>query len=85
MTKVLVCSFSAAAVGLTLTSSRHLVFNDLSWRPDMVEQARKRIHRISQERSCVITSILNGDFDKRIKRKLDAKIKDISQIVTQDK
>jgi len=83
--KVLVCSFSAAAVGLTLTSSRHLVFNDLSWRPDMVEQARKRIHRISQERSCVITSILNGDFDKRIKRKLDAKIKDISQIVTQDK
>lgn len=83
--KVLICSFKAASVGLTLTTSRQMVFNDLSWIPADIEQARKRIHRISQERSCTITYMLNGDFDIRIKRKLDSKRKDIRQIISEDK
>jgi len=82
--KVLVCTFSAASVGLTLTSASQMVLNDLSYRCDMILQAKKRIHRISQKRPCVITTMINGDFDYKIKRRLDEKIKDISEIVSKD-
>ncbi len=82
--KVLVCTFPAASVGLTLTTARHMVINDLSYRCDMILQAKKRIHRISQKRPCLITTVINGEFDLRIKKKLDEKVKDISQIVSKD-
>jgi len=71
-------------VGLTLTSARHMVINDLIYRWDMILQAKKRIHRISQQRPCLITTVINGEFDLRIKKKLDEKMKEISQIVSKD-
>ena len=82
--KVLVCTFSAASVGLTLTVARNMVINDLSYRCDMILQAKKRIHRLSQSRPCLITTIINGEFDLRIKKKLDEKMKDINEIVSKD-
>lgn len=80
--QVLVCSFKAASVGLTLTTARHLVFNDLSWIPSDIEQARKRVHRISQVLPVTITTILGSKLDKRICRRLNEKRKDIREIVS---
>ena len=50
----------------------------------MILQAKKRIHRLSQSRPCLITTIINGEFDLRIKKKLDEKMKDINEIVSKD-
>jgi len=69
-TQVLACSIRAASTGLTLTRARNLVFNDLSWVPADIEQARKRIHRIGQEHPCVIHYMLQGEIDERIQEKI---------------
>lgn len=50
--KVLAATIGSLSVGVTLTASRHVVFNDLSWVPGDNWQAEKRIHRIGQRNAC---------------------------------
>jgi len=71
--RVLCCSIKAASTGLTLTAARNLVFNDLSWTPGDIEQARKRIHRIGQDHACFIHYMSMGDIDSNIQEKLREK------------
>ena len=79
--KVLVCSIKAASVGLTLTAARNVVFNDLSWVPADLEQARKRIHRIGQEHPCMVHYISMGDIDRGIQERIIEKSRLIKEIV----
>lgn len=59
--QVLLCTIKTAATGITLTSAKNLVFNDLSWVPADIDQARKRIHRIGQTGRCVIHTMVMGE------------------------
>ena len=79
---VLVGSIGAMGTGLNLTAARHMIFNDMSWVPAYQSQARKRIDRIGQERKVTITNMLSGQFDQSLMRKLNNKIKNISEIVS---
>lgn len=77
-----VCTVGAASTGITLTSANQMIINDQSWVPANMMQARKRIDRISQKRPVTITTIINGDFDLRLHKKLEDKMKEISEVVS---
>jgi len=47
--------------GITLTAASRIAFLDLMWTPAENEQAMKRIHRIGQQRTCFVYSILAKD------------------------
>lgn len=53
-TQLIICSLTASAVGLTLTAASHCAFVEFPWSPDMLEQAKARIHRISQVNPCTV-------------------------------
>lgn len=65
-TKVLVCTFGSAATGFTLTRAKNIVFNDITWVPADLDQARKRIHRIGQKSKCVLHYLVSGSFDEKL-------------------
>ncbi len=56
--RVLVATPAAAKEGLTLTVANHAVFYDRSFSLDDYLQAQDRIHRISQQRECYVTSLI---------------------------
>ena len=51
---VIIGGIKIMGVGLTLTKSSHVVFNDFSWTPADLLQAEDRIHRIGQKNVCSI-------------------------------
>ena len=60
-------SITAAGVGITLTSSAHVVFAELDWVPANVSQAEDRCHRIGQKNSVTVQHIvLDGSLDARM-------------------
>lgn len=79
--KYIVLTIGAGSTGLTLTKSRHVVFNDLSWVPSDNEQASKRIHRIGQTKKCMRHFIVGGYTDEKIANNLLEKMKTINKIV----
>lgn len=79
--QVLVCTIRTAGIGLTLTASRICVFNDISWVPADIDQAKKRIHRIGQDRPCMIYHITQGSFDESIQRTVMRKAKLVKEIL----
>jgi len=80
--QVVVCTIGAASTGITLTSACKMVFNDLPWRPADLEQARRRIDRISQKRPVTIYNMIGGDFDSKLQDKLQEKMKNIGSIIS---
>lgn len=80
-TRVLVGTFKTTATGLNLTQANHAIFNDFSWRPSDMSQGAKRMHRIGQEKPCVVHTIAFGAFDVMIQRKLKEKIRVINKVL----
>lgn len=78
---VLVCTVGSASMGLTLTRSNLIVFNDIPWIPSDLTQARKRIHRISQERQSRCVYIVGSKVDDNIIKTIRAKEKVITAVV----
>ena len=77
----LVATIGAASTGLNLVNARHLVFNDMSYIPSDNAQAKKRIHRIGQERECLITIIAGSFIDERIIKSLQDKQEAIDKLI----
>jgi SNF2 family DNA or RNA helicase len=50
--KYLVATYKTAGVGLTLVNANYMIFNDLPFIPADLEQAKGRIRRIGQEKTC---------------------------------
>lgn len=50
--KYLVATIGTLSTGVNLVNCSTMVFNDISWVSGDLEQAKKRIHRIGQERDC---------------------------------
>ena len=59
--RVLVATPGAAKEGLTLTVANHAIFYDRSFSLDDYLQAQDRIHRISQQKPCIITNLVAED------------------------
>lgn len=78
---VLVATIGSASTGLTLTRSNLIVFNDVPWVAASLDQARKRIMRISQERSCRCIYVVGSKADDQIIEMLKAKIKVIKAVL----
>jgi len=77
----LVATIGAASTGLNLVNACQLVFNDMSYIPSDNAQAKKRIHRIGQERECLITIIAGSFIDERIIKSLQAKQEAIDKLI----
>jgi SNF2 family DNA or RNA helicase len=79
--QVLVCTIRAAGVGITLTGARICVFNDISWVPADIDQAKKRIHRIGQDKPCMVYHVTQGSFDESIQKTVMAKAKLVKELI----
>jgi SWI/SNF-related matrix-associated actin-dependent regulator 1 of chromatin subfamily A len=78
---VIVATTGSLSVGVTLTAARHLVFNDLPFVPGDLLQAEKRIHRISQDRPCVVHRVFYGKIDAHIGKTLSKKISTLKEVL----
>jgi SNF2 family DNA or RNA helicase len=81
---VIIATIGAASVGLTLTKAQHIVFNDISWVSGDNAQARKRIHRIGQDKECFIHYIMGSNQDRYITNLLRKKMRVINRVVEDD-
>lgn len=78
---VLVATTGSLSVGVTLTASRHVVFNDLPWVPSDLQQAEKRIHRIGQKDACWSHLVEATPTDRYIRETLLDKIESIKKVI----
>lgn len=72
----LVATLGSLSTGVNLTWCQHMIFNDFSYTPSEMDQAKKRIHRIGQKKTCFYYYMFSS--------KLDQKIYDLSQSKKQD-
>lgn len=77
----LICSIGSSSSGITLTGASKLVFNDVPFVPGDMEQAKKRIHRLSQTKPCQIVYIVGSTVDAKIIKMLNSKTKTINKVL----
>lgn len=70
---VLLCTFGAASSGYNMVGANVLVVNDPPWIPGDLDQAKKRIHRIGQDRVCRIVHVIGSKVDTLILKSLNEK------------
>ena len=80
---VFVGNMKAAGVGITLTVSKNVIFNDFDWVPANHTQAEDRIHRIGQQQGCNIYYMYVEDaaMDRILADVLEEKTKTMNQII----
>lgn len=78
--QVIVGTTKAMGVSYTLTRACNLVFNDLSWVPGQIDQAKRRIIRITQKRRPIIHYIHGSYQSEYIKNTLIGKNEVIKRI-----
>ncbi len=82
--RVFVGQIAAAGLGITLTSASTMVFYSLDYSMSNFDQARSRIHRISQTENChYIYLIAKDTVDRKILRALRNKI-DLAKTLVDD-
>lgn len=80
--RVLIGQIQAAGVGINLTASNLVVFNDLDWVPANHWQAEDRAHRIGQGRTVNVTYfVARGTLEEFVRTVLEAKSQLIDDIV----
>ena len=81
--KVIVCTISAGGVGLTLTRSDIVVFNDFDYTAANMRQAEDRIWRIGQRNTCSIYYIYADGcgMDEKLRFMLDKKLSNMGMII----
>jgi len=82
--KVMVATIEAAAHGYTWTNSGLAIFLDKHWTPAINTQAEDRLHRIGQENSVnVISLVVKDTIEERMEYVLGQKQKDFDLIINQ--
>ena len=81
--KVIVCTVSAGGVGLTLTRSDVVVFNDFDYSAANMRQAEDRIWRIGQRNACSIFYVYADKclLDETLCDMLNRKLSDMGKII----
>ena len=78
----LVCSITAAGVGITLTRSSDALFVETDWTPALVTQAEDRIWRIGQTEAVSITTLIApGTLDEAIQSTLRRKARNLDEVM----
>ena len=77
----LICSIGSSSSGITLTGANRLIFNDVPFVPGDLEQAKKRIHRLTQTKTCQIVYIVGSSVDEYIINMLNSKNRVISKVL----
>lgn len=82
--KVFVGQIAAAGLGITLTAASTMVFYSLDYSMSNFEQAKARIHRVSQRKNCFyIYLVCKGTVDTKILRALRNKV-DLAKTLVDD-
>lgn len=79
--KVLVCTFGAGGVGITLTAAQTVVLVDRPWTPGDAEQSADRLHRIGQKGTVYVTWLQCDETDRKIDALLSAKQTRIDKVL----
>ena len=80
--KIIICNVIAGGVGLTLTASQTILFNDYDWCSSSMMQCEDRIHRIGQKKKCNIYYMTaNGTIDEKITKMLSEKLENINKVI----
>ena len=81
---VFVGQIAAAGLGITLTASSTMVFFSLDYSMANFEQAKSRIHRISQKKSCLYIYLIAKDtVDLKVLRALRSKV-ELAKLLVDD-
>ena len=76
----------AAGIGINLVNARKVIFLDLAFTPDLLEQPYKRAHRMGQKRDVeVIYTMIPKSIDGRIYRLIQGKTDDINSTIDHGK
>ena len=81
LSPVMVCTFGAGGVGITLTAACTVVLVDRPWTPGDVLQAEDRIRRIGQKRACRSVWVRAFPLDGQIDALLEAKGANSDEVV----
>lgn len=82
--RVFVGQIAAAGLGITLTSASTMVFYSLDYNMSNFEQAKARIHRVSQSENCLyIYLVAKGTVDTKVIRALRQKV-DLARTLVDD-
>lgn len=76
----IVATIPSLSVGVNITGVSAMVFNDFAWVPADMDQARKRIHRIGQTKTCRYYYIMASKYDQKIYNTLKKKSKIIAEV-----
>lgn len=78
---VLLGTYGTLSTGCNLTASNLMVLNDPCWTVAELEQAKKRSHRMGQNRPCRIVKVLGSSVTDLIYKTLEAKTKTIERVM----
>ena len=82
--RVFVGQIAAAGLGITLTAASTMVFYSLDYSMSNFEQAKARIHRVSQKENCLyIYLIAKNTADRKVFRSLRNKV-DLAKLLVDD-
>ncbi|MEG1446998.1 MAG: DEAD/DEAH box helicase [Ruthenibacterium sp.] len=82
--RVFVGQIAAAGLGITLTAASTMVFYSMDYSMSNFEQAKARIHRVSQKNAChYIYLIAKNTVDDKVLRALQSKV-DLARILVDD-
>lgn len=75
-------SITACGYGLTLTAASDVVFAEMYWNPGIMVQAEDRVHRIGQDKTCLMYYLVARDsFDEKLWLMLNEKMRIVSSIL----
>lgn len=81
---ILIASIRSAGVGLTLTRATHVLFCELDYRPDIIEQSEDRCYRYGSEKNVLIWYlIVENSFDEHMVDAIKKKQKDVNKLMEQ--
>lgn len=84
--KVFIAQTKAGGIGINLVNTRNVMFADIPFTPDWIEQPYKRIHRPGQTRTCnIYFTIARDTIDEQLYSLVAEKAGDINEIVDKDK
>ena len=72
----------AAGIGINLVNARKVVFMDMGFTPDLLEQPYKRAHRMGQTKDVeVMYTMIPDSIDERIYGLIEGKTNDINAAI----
>jgi SWI/SNF-related matrix-associated actin-dependent regulator 1 of chromatin subfamily A len=76
----------AAGIGINLVNARKVIFMDMGFTPDLLEQPYKRLHRMGQTKDVeVMYTMIPDSIDERIYRLIENKTDDINAAIDHKK